>query len=378
MKKRIIVAIADKLGCGWYRMAMPYKEASGHGFDVLLTNCFNGLILSPENDVLVLQRQHSDAVMNYAQEFKNLGGKIVSEVDDYLHGIPANNPASKAYPKNGKELKNFETIMKMSDLMTVSTPHLAEKYSEFCKNVQVCYNALDISYFKDFKKEFHKNGVVRIGWAGSSTHHDDLMLIVKPMTEIMQEYLNVQFVFVGADYRKFFPPELQPRIIHAGHTFPMHKGKALFVNPDGQNPVHQYYDLLKSANIDIALAPIVSVPFNKSKSFIKILEYSICKIPFVASNFGPYSEFVKNRYGWYRKEDSIGFLADRNPEWKKYIKALINDKSLCETMAENNYRNAVENHDIKNGVQQWLNALATIGVFPSQEKGSYEENIVKD
>jgi hypothetical protein len=56
---------------------------------------------------------------------------------------------------------------------------------------------------------------------------------------------------------------------------------------------------------------------------------------------------------------------------------MISDKSILEKTAQNNYENVRANHSIKNGVHDWLNALATIDVVPSGEKGSYEEILIK-
>lgn len=375
MQTRIYVAAADGLGCCYYRCALPYSRIANHGFDTFLINKLSGLELQPERDILVLQRQHHPRVLEYAREFVNRGGLLIAEFDDYLQGIPLNNPARKAYPPGGTELKNLEEIIRISSLVTVSTPELARQYSKFSKNVQVCYNALDLNCIQDLSKEYHKDGIVRLGWAGSGTHYDDFITIIKPVTEVMRENLNTHFVFVGMDYKNLFPIDIQQRMSYAGHTFPFHNGKALFVSPDG-NPVYKYYQLLNAARIDIAIAPILEVPFNKCKSYVKLLEYGMSKIPFVATNYGPYSEFVNHRNSLNDTKNSVGFLAGRNPEWKKNLKALINDKNLCKIIADNNYANIIENHSIDNGITQWLNALETIGVTPSNRQGSYTENLI--
>lgn len=378
MNKRLVLGAGDLLGCGFYRLAMPYKNlALKHNFNAVLTNRID-MNLDPDNDILVLQRQHADGILAITEDFVKRGGKVVFELDDYFHDLPANNPARKAYPKGGRELANLERFMELSHLMTVSTPSLGDNYKKWAKNVQICYNKIDTNEFPIVQKR-EDDGIIRLGWAGSATHLDDLMPIVKPITEIMREFKNVHFVFVGMDYKNLFDFDIRNRMSHAGHTFPMHNGKALFYSEDGTNPVVQYYELLQKANIDIAIAPLLGVTFNRSKSYIKLIEYGMAKIPFVATSFGPYFQYVRgldvNRE--YTGDNSVGFLAETNSHWKKHLKALIQSKELREKIAENNHQNIMKNHTIQSGSEQWLNALATIDVIPGDEPGSYQENIVK-
>jgi glycosyltransferase involved in cell wall biosynthesis len=368
--RRIICGAGDLLGCGYYRMAMPYKHLSKLGFDVWLTNKLD-MELKPE-DVLVLQRQHHDGVLNLTKNFKALGGKLVFELDDYFHELPPNNPARSAYPKGGKEIKNLETFMEISDLMTVSTPSLGENYKKWAKNVHICYNMIDQDEIKPELRETNDSNIIRLGWAGSATHLDDLMPIVKPITEIMKEYPNTHFVFVGMDYKAIFPREIQGRMSHAGHTFPMHNGKALFYDTEsGTSPVVKYYKLLRDSKIDIAIAPLTPLAFNRSKSYIKLMEYGISQIPFVATDFGPYGQYVRNT------QKSVGYLADSNSQWKRSLKNLIENESLRKTVAQENLEYVLEKHTMKTGIKQWVDALASIDVFPGDEPGSYTENIVK-
>lgn len=373
MINKILVGIADKLGCGYYRCIVPYRELANFGFDVQIVNRLDSNI-NVEDTMLVLQRQHDDAVLMLAQDFINRGGKVVFELDDYFHDLPLNNPARVHYPPGGKELRNMEKFLEICPLFTASTPPLAEAYSKWSKNAQVCYNVLDLNDFQKLDIPEREDGNIRIGWAGSATHHDDFLTVLKPITEIMRENKNVYFVFIGMNYANLFPLDIQPRIVFAGHTFPVKDGRPLFYSEDGTNPVSEYYKLVQKCDLDIAIAPILNHTFNRKKSYLKLLEYGIMKIPFVASNFGPYAEYASAKSSLYN-DNSIGFLAEKNTEWKKYLKALIQSEELRKKVAENNYNNVIQNHTIKTGVNRWLKALSTIGVLPIPDrKGSFTEN----
>jgi hypothetical protein len=72
------------LGCGFYRLAMPYKNlAIKYNFNVILTNRLDNT-LDPDRDVLVLQRQHGDGILEITKDFVKRGGKIVNELDDFF------------------------------------------------------------------------------------------------------------------------------------------------------------------------------------------------------------------------------------------------------------------------------------------------------
>lgn len=368
-RSKIVIGVGDLLGCGYYRCAMPYKHLSKLGFEVILTNKLN-VELNPQ-DVLVLQRQHHEGILALAKDFKARGGKLVFELDDYFHELPPNNPARASYPRGGQALKAMESFMELSDLLTVSTPPLGDNYKKWASNVHVCYNVIDPSDFKNVPKEPRVDGTIRLGWAGSATHLDDLQQVIKPVTEILKEFPQTRFVFVGQNYSNLFPLEMRKRIHYTGHTFPIHNGKALFYDAEGGNPVVKYYELLDKSDIDIAIAPLLNVAFNRSKSYIKLIEYGMSNISFVASDYGPYSQFIRST------KNNVGYLADSNSNWKRNLKTLIADEQLRKTVAKNNYDNVIENHSITLGVNQWINALSSIGVYPDGEPGSYTENIVK-
>ena len=374
---RIVIGVGDLLGCGYYRCALPYRHLSSLGFDVLLTNRLT--YPSPELegvDLLVLQRQHNPNVFEIARLVKHNGGKVLVELDDYFHDIPSNNPAKGAYTKGGDALLFLEKFMQLADLMTVSTEYLKTMYSKFNSNIFVCPNKMDVNTFQTHNCRPRFSDEFRLGWAGSGTHHDDLMTIVQPISELMYENKNIKLIFIGQFYKNLFPFSLHNRMEHIGHTFPVEDGKSMFFSKKTVNPVVEYYQLLNTANLDAAIAPILQVTFNRAKSYVKLIEYGACGIPFVASSFGPYNQFIDEADKWDRSKP-VGLLADRNIEWKKQIKKLINNEELRQELTNNNISNIDVNHTIEHGVINWVNALASVSILPGSEPGTYEESIVK-
>lgn len=375
---KILVAVGDLLGCGYYRCVIPGQYLSeNYNLDFRITNTIYPE-LAQEYDVIILQRQHNIGVLLNAKEYKNRrpDGKLIFEMDDNFHYLPKNNPVSKLYYAGSEATKNMEELLSICDLMTVSTESLKKEYSKFHKNIHVCYNSIDPSVFSELIEieKVPNEGRIRIGWAGSSTHLDDFKEIMKPLCEIMYEYPNVDFVFIGQPMINLFPHNLRNRVKIMGDTFPRdEKG-----NPTqwaDKNPTIEYYKLLIKSNLDIAIAPIAPIVFNSSKSFIKLIEYGIAKIPFVATSHGPYSQYISLNTN---RELPIGRVASTNSEWKKHLKELIINENLRKSMAENNYNNVLNNHLIKNRANEWLKAYESINILPGDIKGAYLETINRE
>ena len=376
MNPRIIIGVGDLLGCGYYRCVLPYKALAKKGFDVRLVNLLNPNI-TKDFEVLVLQRQHSKGVLANAEAYRTErpDGKVVFEFDDNLHAIPHSNPSSRVYRNGLETLKNMETLIRMSDMVTVSTPTLKREYSRYNDNSHVCFNSVDPDgiAIADATEvtEVRKPDTIRIGWAGSATHLDDFNKIVNPLSAVMLEDPRIRFVFVGADMRGLFPAILRSRLEHFGDTFPKDKNGNGISYAEKGSPTVDYYGLLKRAQFDIAIAPIESYLFNSCKSYIKLIEYGIAGIPFVASNFGPYGDYVRG------SQAKVGLLAGSDSEWKKHLKSLVASVELRSSLSEANRQYVEEKHTIETKVDQWLTAYASLGIFPGPNPGHYEEKIEK-
>ena len=102
------------------------------------------------------------------------------------------------------------------------------------------------------------------------------------------------------------------------------------------------------------------------------MEYGLAGIPFVATNFGPYAQYVNNA-----RPLNVGLVADRNTEWKRGLKMLITNEKARVSFAEANIQNLHQNHMLKSNINLWIEAFESIGILPGSNEGIYEENIVK-
>jgi glycosyltransferase involved in cell wall biosynthesis len=71
----------------------------------------------------------------------------------------------------------------------------------------------------------------------------------------------------------------------------------------------------RMARWDIGLAPIADNPFNLARSDIKLKEYAACRLPWLASDRGPYAELGEQHGGRVVADDG----------WFDAIDALVSD-----------------------------------------------------
>jgi len=114
-------------------------------------------------------------------------------------------------------------------------------------------------------------------------------------------------------------------------------------------PFDSFYVVLSQLDAYIGLAPLTTLPFNKSKSNLKFLEYSYQGIATVASDFGPYAGTIE--------DGETGLLVRDNRDWYNAIRNLIDDEAEHDRLVKN-AKKFVENHyDIRENYKLWKQAI---------------------
>ena len=90
---------------------------------------------------------------------------------------------------------------------------------------------------------------------------------------------------------------------------------------------------------------VLNNEFNKCKSNLKYLEYSICGFPGVYSNI-VYKDTVKH--------GTNGFIASNKSDWIYYISQLVENKYWRDKLSKNAYTDVVNNYDINWHWNKWL------------------------
>lgn len=326
-KKRILAFTrTDGGACAHYRILSPAKHLTqDHNINYHMTNQFklgypddkmplyqNALLPDyHQYDTFIFQREYKIPIfefMKIAQGVKNI--KCVYEIDDDFENMPESSPSYKTTMSVLPQIKYFWAH---ANMITCTTEPLKELLSKYNKNVQVVPNAIDFDYWDQFKKTNYDPETVVIGWTGSAFHYDDIAFIEDIITDIVNKYDYVKFLYAGdaqinvskpVDFFKGIP--MSKRIILPKVT------------------INKYPELI--SKIDIGIAPLIDNKFNESKSNLKYLEYSALGIPSVCSKVYPYAKTIKN--------GETGFLAKDKSHWKDHLENLITCHSMRRDMGQ--------------------------------------------
>jgi hypothetical protein len=284
---------------------------------------------------VTLQRQaagHQKQFMEYLKSIQpEFGFKMIYEVDDvvFREEIPDHN-ASKHGFDSDEIRQNCVDMINMVDEVTVTCQYMKDLYIEKTgqNKVTVVPNFMPhwwIGHQYDYRKicdnfeKFKKKP--RIVYAGSGAHfdvknlaggQDDFSHVVKFIVDNRHKY---QFVFIGA-----FPPALKPFIDSKEIEF--HPWRNLL----------DYPNFLASLNAQLFIAPLMDIPFNRSKSDIKFMEAAQLGIPCLCQDMVTYSsapEFLR-----FKTAEELAEKIEVITNWKnrsKYYKLVPELRKLGET-----------------------------------------------
>ena len=284
--------LCDTGGCGYYRTIFPALAVNSFQIrngqfcffhnNKFISNApfYNGMPL------VKFQRSATNEQMQMIKYMKEevkprTSIKLVYELDDDFLNIPATNYAMEYYQVNRPYV---EQILRMVDGITVSTKPLKDLLSPYCENIQIIPNYLLKSMW-DRQQPIAEieNRKPRIGYYGSFNHFAQPGGMSKATTggDFGQELIDYvarttdkyDWVFLGG-----YPHELIDLI------------------KSNKIEYHEWVNILKlpekllSLKLDIGLAPLEDNLFNKSKSDLKLLEYTALGIPSICSDLYPYSK----------------------------------------------------------------------------------------
>ena len=310
---KLIFYKGDEGGCGIHRIIQPAEILSDLGFDVSVEWLNTHRTIAADTAVCVFQRDYQQIdVSVYWKWLKEKGIKIVYDLDDDIFDVPKSNP-TYSYFRRKDIREQYEYYLRNADVVTVSTEYLKNRLQEYNPNIIVVPNIIDLSRWKNTKKRPNKE--LRIGWAGSPTHEDDLQIVYPILKQLLQQNKQISLYFLG-----YIPPE-----------FKKLGDRVHYISGGDYN---HFVKNLQNMNLDIALAPLVVNNLNKAKSNIKYLEYSVAHLPTVASSISPYSSVIE--------EGKNGLLAGTVADWRRKIELLINNPNLRSKIAANAYQTVVE------------------------------------
>ncbi len=317
---------ADESGCRYYRCDLAANELARRGHETLVSTRMPDEWLHTA-DVIVGQRVCQPGATLRWQELAREGrAKLVLEIDDDLLDIdPSNGPAWSFFSRpeiRANVIRNIE----VADLVTVSTDPLAEVVSEYNRNVAVLPNCVPASLLDAPPAPGWKG--LTLGWSGGMSHKLDLAEARDPVRQFLRRYPDAGLHIMG---------HVDPDFCKAMPTERIHFTKWV----DAVPAFHAAIDF------DVTLAPLRPSPFNRSKSAIRCLEAAALGIPVIASDFGPYADFVQHGV--------TGLLVRRPHEWGKRLRTLLDPFTRREMGRK--ARELATGHTIEANIELWEKAL---------------------
>ncbi|MHC1724801.1 MAG: glycosyltransferase [Syntrophobacteraceae bacterium] len=230
------------------------------------------LELIREADVLILNNICDADVLPIIRDRKSRGKLTVYELSDDLEGIPRSNRV-RAFYSQPKNMLLIKRLAHYCDALQFSSPELLRKYGYLNENCIVFHN-----HFLSIPPERPRKlkDEVIVGWGGSIGHLQDVANISERLIGWITSMRDVRlflmcsesiwdlFKELPEDRKKYFAP----------------------------GPLEKYYDFL--SHLDIGIAPLEDLPFNRSRSDIKFLEYAAHGVAPVVQATGPYLHSVRN------------------------------------------------------------------------------------
>ncbi len=177
---------------------------------------------------------------------------------------------------------------------------------------------------------------MRLGWMGGLQHYNDLKVVKDALPELLKRNPHLKYVSPSMmpDFWEQLAMDNKDRFVRLHYA-----------------PIQTWPEHLADAGLDVALAPLNSSYFNKSKSNLKFLEHSALGIPGVYSDIEPYREV---------QDGVTGFVAHNADEWVEKTEALINDKELRQKMGKAAKEYVFANYSIADKAQDWAAAYEEV------------------
>lgn len=187
-----------------------------------------------------------------------------------------------------------------ADGILVSTPHLGTVL-----NAQFPAQRIEVLLYPPYlgslvKRASRPSGsagdrAVTIGYMGSKGHQRDLQIAVPALEDLMERLPAIRFETFGT----IAMPD-------ALHRF---GGRVAAHGPRGS--YGEFLQTLYDLRWDVGLAPLADNAFNRCRSPIKILEYTACDIPTVASDMSVYRPVLESGGGLLAADHAWGAALER-------------------------------------------------------------------
>ncbi len=261
-----------------------------------------------------------------------LGGRaIVYETDDDLLNI---GPSNGMHRILRHELDLLERMVRLADLVTVSTTVLRSRLAPMNPEIRVLRNAVDPEWYGE-PGGAQLPGEPRILYYGTVGRVRDYAICREAVDATVRAHPGARRIWLGVS-------EL------ASHRAQL-EGIADEVRPYVIG-VPAFARALREARPDIGLAPVVGQAYDQARSELHWLDYSMAGAATVASRVredGPYRVI---------RDGVDGLLVRSGAEWRRALGRLAASRDLREEMAGRARERVLDEYHVRRRAAEWADA----------------------
>lgn len=356
-----------------WRVSTPYNAINGRNWEhkARIASAQDWLKQSEEAiklcqwaDLISIQRVAIATSLESVRHWRSQGKAVIIDYDDDYFRINKSNAAYKFWGKGNVDITSadglkFESPMethpvyqfieglKACTAATMPSSLLAKDAREYTPAYLVPNFFEKRLYPEQNKRPYDENRIV-IGWGGSLSHLESFEHsgVIPALKNILAERENVYLLIVGDERVTKKLKELglrEDRLLH--HPY---------VSYDRWYKTLQLYD--------IGIAPL-AMEYDMRRSWIKVAEYMIMGIPFVATNGEPYFyEEIGNPVSglFVSQGDSDKSDKPNQVDWEKCLKATIDNLEPLKESAQENSDTFFKVFDIENNVESMIEVYQEI------------------
>jgi Glycosyl transferases group 1 len=292
---------ANNDGSGYHRFYQPFEQLRRRGRHLyMIPSPGAGQPPPPSKeeledvDVLAAQRPAGAQGQQLWDRIEGWTVRVL-EIDDDLTCV---DPSGLAHLADERIAASVRHTVTRSEMVTVSTPYLAEKFGKLNPNIVVLPNFIHADLLS---RQRPRRDTVTVGYQGGASHLVDMCAVQEPLTRFFADHPQIDMHFIGPDWS------------------PMIKHDCLWT--PWATDIWDYYN---AVDFDIGLAPLADIEFNRSKSHLKALDYAAMGIPVIASDMEPYRDFIR--------DGETGYLVSTPDEWYQRLRELTSDAAMREEM----------------------------------------------
>lgn len=286
------------------------------------------------------------------EEARRRGIPVVYVVDDWLPALDPRNPAFDAIEDSKA---NLEAMLERADAVIATTEPFRRSLAPWGKPVHVVPNAVDPDHWKLRPR---KGEGLRVGWSGSASHLDDL-LVVAPALSKLEARVPFRFVLQGLSDEPLLEQAKGVKRALRDLRGPARERAEAFLELvsvlrpiDFEHvpfvPVERFFDLLPSLDLDLGLCPLRDTEFNRHRSANKFYEYAVTGTATVASDVTPY-------------RGEVSLLAGEDPaSWIEILEPLLRDSGARDRSLEAQRAFVLGERSLGKVANRWAETLEEI------------------